>query len=272
MTQIEVIKPEDRATRQLAQFNLDVAHYQAQIDAIIVRSVDDKTQMKQAGDLRKKIQKIRTGAENVKKALKKDSNEYNKAVDSIWNKIKQTAQDLEQQLSAKEKFAELKEAERLEKIRAERTEALTAITDEWDVTIPENIATLSEQDFEDLLEGRKARHTLMLEENRKLQERQQEEELERETLRQENELLKKQVEESKVAPPEEKLLHQYGITTEYGIRFSPTKGKIIAVLADSFIDITTSPIGVGSTQLEAVANLAKNCYSHQQDNIAGWID
>ncbi|MCP5787277.1 hypothetical protein NL329_30635, partial [Klebsiella pneumoniae] len=82
------------------QFDLDVAHYQAQIDAIIVRSVDDKTQMKQAGDLRKKIQKIRTGAENVKKALKKDSNEYNKAVYSIWNKIKQTAQDLEQQLSA----------------------------------------------------------------------------------------------------------------------------------------------------------------------------
>jgi len=265
-TQNQELKPKDRAEQQLAQFDLDVAHYQAQIDAIIVKSVDDKTQMKQAGDLRKKIQKIRTGAENVKKALKKDSNEYNKAVDSIWNKIKQTAQDLEQQLSAKEKFAELQEAQRLEKIRAERTEALTAITDEWEVTIPENIATLSEQDFEDLLEGRKARHTLMLEENRKFQERQQEEELERETLRQENELLKKQVEESKVAPPEEKLI------TEYGIRFENEMGKIVAVLADSFIDIETSPVGVGQNKLEAVANLAKNCYSHQQDNIAGWID
>ena len=143
---------------------------------------------------------------------------------------------------------------------------LTAITDEWEVTIPENIATLSEQDFEDLLEGRKARHTLMLEENRKFQERQQEEELERETLRQENELLKKQVEESKVAPPEEKLI------TEYGIRFENEMGKIVAVLADSFIDIETSPVGVGQNKLEAVANLAKNCYSHQQDNIAGWID
>jgi hypothetical protein len=256
MTQIEVIKPEDRATQQLAQFDLDVANYQKQINAIVVTSIQDTQQMQEAGTLRKEIQKIRTSAEKVKKALKEDALAYNKAVDSVWNKIKTSAQDLEEQLKQKEKFAEIQEEKRILQITNERTNQLLPYQIDPELPeIPENLATLSPPDFNDLLAGRKLRHEEHEKQLVEAQLQKQADAQERETLRKENEALKQEVIKAKSTPVTEPTLQKDEVEEQFGIRFYTDGNKICAVNPDDYQNPQISPTGFGDTRLEAVSNL-----------------
>jgi hypothetical protein len=254
MTQIEVIKPEDRATQQLAQFDLDVANYQKQINAIVVTSIQDTQQMQEAGTLRKEIQKIRTSAEKVKKALKEDALAYNKAVDSVWNKIKTSAQDLEEQLKQKEKFAEIQEEKRILQITNERTNQLLPYQIDPELPeIPENLATLSPPDFNDLLAGRKLRHEEHEKQLVEAQLQKQADAQERETLRKENEALRQDLIKANSAPEVLELADETDI--QFGIKYYTDGNKICAVNPDDYQDPQISPTGFGDTRLEAVSNL-----------------
>ena len=132
----------------------NVAEWEKKAKALIVKSVDEKDLMTQAREGRLALKKIRTTANNKRKELKEDSVRYGKAVQGIYNIIDFKIRPLEEHLEKQEKFIQIKEAEQKEKIRQERFDRLAPLQ-KWAPTIYD-LTTLSEQDFEKLINGAKA--------------------------------------------------------------------------------------------------------------------
>jgi C4-dicarboxylate-specific signal transduction histidine kinase len=96
---------------------------------IVVTEETDIKGMKQARDTRLELKKVRTTVENRRKQLKESSLRTGKAIDSVAKFIKDSIRPVEEHLEKQEKFAEIKEAERIVKIRNERLEAITPYCD-----------------------------------------------------------------------------------------------------------------------------------------------
>lgn len=159
MTEITVLTPEQeleqekqRAIQQFNEFEIAKEEWQTKVDAIQVESIHDKAKMEEAKTLRIQLRDIRISAEKTKKKLKENSNAYNKAVDECWNKIQDATKGFEAQLLEKEKYAERIEAKRIEKIKAEREEALAPYKDP-DVSFPDGLGTMDDTTFATLQAG-----------------------------------------------------------------------------------------------------------------------
>lgn len=89
--------------------------------SIVVTDPTQLTEMKNARELRLKIRKIRTDADKKREELKKDSLNYAKAVQSVYNIIECLVKPLEDHLEKQEKYAETIEKQRQADLRASRT-------------------------------------------------------------------------------------------------------------------------------------------------------
>ena len=202
MTQIEIITEEQRAQKHFEKFMLDQAKWKQKVTAIKVKTITDVEAMKAAKELRITLRDIRVGAEKLKKELKADALAYNKAIDFCYNSIANMTKPLEEELLAKEKYAENLEKERLDKVKVERLTRLAPFTTQDTDSEIANLAEMSEADFEDILAGRQSRYEIAQAEARLAEQQAQEareaEAIEKAKLQAENLKLKEQVKKQSV--------------------------------------------------------------------------
>ena len=89
-------------------------------ETLVVTDVSQTREMKMAREARLALKEIRVNADKTRKALKEDSIRYGKAVQGVYNVIEYLIVPIEQHLEKQEKFAEIQEAERRAKLKAER--------------------------------------------------------------------------------------------------------------------------------------------------------
>ena len=149
----------------------------------------------EAGTLRKKLVKVRTGIAEIHKSQKAYFLAAGRYVDAWKNKETLPIEQMEEKLSEIEKYAERMEAERLLKLRTERNEKL--IVYGFDVATIDS-AQMTEQSFELFLNGVKIAYEQKIEAEKKAEEeriaKEKAESEERERIRIENERLKKEAE------------------------------------------------------------------------------
>lgn len=116
--------------------------------AIVVTSVDQTDLMKKAKDGRKQLKEIRVGVEKTRISLKEQSLREGKAIDGMANIIKALIAPVEEHLEKQEKFAELKEAERIAKKHSDRIEKLSLLV--ADVSLY-NLKDMTDEAFDNLI-------------------------------------------------------------------------------------------------------------------------
>lgn len=92
--------------------------------ALVVTDVNQKAEMKMAGEARKALKAIRVSADKKRKELKEDSNRYGKAVQEVYNFIEAQIEPIETHLELQEKFAEIEAEKEKQRIKSERLEKL----------------------------------------------------------------------------------------------------------------------------------------------------
>ncbi len=165
-------------------------------EKIVVTDVSQKEEMQAARKTRLALKEIRVNADKTRKQLKEDSLRYGRAVQGVYNVIEYLIVPIEEYLEKQEKFAEIQEAERREKLRAERKILLSPYQEF--VAYNLDLAGMTEDDFQKIINGAKlqlqAKHEAIkkAEEERIARERAESEE--RERIRLENERLKAEAE------------------------------------------------------------------------------
>lgn len=104
--------------------------------------------MAEARTKRLALKNIRVGVENKRKELKEDSLRTGRAIDSVAKFVKEIIEPAEKYLESQEKFAEIKQAERTAKLKAERLEKLLQYTN--DVSMY-NFEQMTDEQFEALI-------------------------------------------------------------------------------------------------------------------------
>jgi hypothetical protein len=130
-------------------FAQQFAEWEEKAQEIKVTDVSQTDLMKIAGEGRKVVKKIRTGADGVREELKRESLQYGRAVQEIYNKIKSRCEPIEAYLEEQEKFKELEEAKQRQKIIVERMEKIK----EFPSVTSEMVINLSDEMFETFLNG-----------------------------------------------------------------------------------------------------------------------
>lgn len=133
-------------------FAMQFDEWEAKANQIQVTDVSQTDLMKAARESRLALVKVRTSADKVRKELKADATQYNKAVQDIYNKLEAKISSIEEHLEKQEKFKELVEAqERQAKIaeRMDRVKEFPAVTSEM-------VINLSDEMFETFVGGLKA--------------------------------------------------------------------------------------------------------------------
>jgi hypothetical protein len=118
--------------------------------ALTVTDISQITEMQQARDARLALKKIRVNVENTRKDLKEDSLKTGKAIDGIANVLKGLIEPIEEHLEQQEKFAEIEEAKRVQKLINERLPILQEYTPDAHMY---PLGTISEEAFADLVNG-----------------------------------------------------------------------------------------------------------------------
>lgn len=116
--------------------------------AIVVTDEEDFETMAVARTKRLKLKEIRVGVEKKRKELKEDSLRTGRAIDSVAKFVKENIEPAEEHLELQEKFAEIKQAERAAKVKAERIELLMTYTD--DISLY-NLDEMTEEQFDTLV-------------------------------------------------------------------------------------------------------------------------
>ncbi len=88
--------------------------------SIVVTEASQKELMADARKARLFLKDIRVQADKTRKELKEDSIRYGKAVQGVYNVIEYMIVPIEEHLEKQEKFAEIQEAQRRDKLKAER--------------------------------------------------------------------------------------------------------------------------------------------------------
>lgn len=182
----------------------DAADFAAKAKEIIVTDVDQKDKMKEAGELRKVVKKLRTSVENRRKELTASLTRQKSMIDGVAREIKQTLEPIEDYLTTQEKFAELKAAKERADLLEKRRGELFGLVEQ----VPESIADLDDESFDAYLAGlkdqaKKRKEAEEAEEHaRELKRKEEAEELERLRIqaqkdREERERLEKEAAEQK---------------------------------------------------------------------------
>lgn len=186
----------DTILASFQKFFQEASGYEKRAKEIVVTNISQVAEMKEARTLRLALRDIRLDAEKVRVALKEDSLRKSRAIDGIANVIKALIVPLEQHLEQQEKFAEIwAEAKKQEKLN-QRITILSPIVE--DVSMY-NLADMSQEAFDKLVENAKQAKDAKAEAERKAEEERlkkiEEGRIENERIRAENEKLKKEKEE-----------------------------------------------------------------------------
>lgn len=128
--------------------------------AIVITSVDQVEEMKQAREARLFLKNIRCDAKNKHDELKEGSLRYGKAVDGVFNVLKALIEPTEEYLEHQEKFVERMESEAKEKVRQDREIALSPYIK--DVSFY-NLKDMSEAGYQELLNNSKTAYEMKIE-------------------------------------------------------------------------------------------------------------
>lgn len=188
-----------RAQALLSQFSSfleEAGKWEADAKAIVVTDESQADLMKRARTARLALKSIRVNVENTRKSLKENIVREGKAIDGISNAIKALIEPLEDHLQDQEEFAERAKVKREQMLREARQADMAAL----DVSfVSVDLGKISENDFIVLrdtalkMKQEKEAAEAKLEEERVARLKAEAEEKER--VRLENELLKKEAEE-----------------------------------------------------------------------------
>lgn len=187
----------------------------AEYQTIVVTEEDQFDLMADARSKRLALKNIRVDVEKKRKELKEDSLRTGRAIDSVAKFVKEIIEPAEKYLEEQEKFAEIRQAERAAKTKAERIEKLMQYTDDISAY---NIDTMDETAFTTLLNGLKSLHEAKLAEQKRIEDeriaKQKADAEEQERVRVENAKLKKEAEEREAKIAEEQRQHEAEIAKE----------------------------------------------------------
>lgn len=171
-------------------FNI-AADWERKAKALVITDVSQTTEMKMAREARLFLSKKRIDVEKTRKALKEDSLREGQTIDAIAKVLKNLIEPIEKDLEQKERFAEIKEAERKMALLAERTVKMQPYVAD---TAIYPLADMAQEAFDELLAGTINAHNARIEAERKAEEariaKEKAEAEERERIRIENERLK----------------------------------------------------------------------------------
>ena len=206
-----LVKPEDgKIIKGTYTRFFDEAHEWADKGlAITVTGEDQEAEMKIAHDYRMKIRNIRLDADKIRKAMKENSNRYNKAVQSVYNIVEAICKPAEDHLQLQEDYAKIKEQERIDAIAIARSNEM----EPFEAFIPEgyDYGTMAPEDFASLktraeklkkiddaeIKEREDAEAKVIEDKRLEDERLR---TENETLRNDNDKLKQAAKEAEQVP------------------------------------------------------------------------
>jgi len=181
--------------KQFSGFLEEARTWEAKAKSIVIKDVSQTQEMQEAREARLALKTIRVNAENKRKELKEQSLREGKAIDGISNVIKAVIVPIEEHLEKQEKFVEIQEEQRKEKINLDRISQLQPYVEDVSVY---NLKEMSEAGFNQLLNGAKVALEAQKEAERKAEEERlriaEEERKEQERIKEENEKLRKEAE------------------------------------------------------------------------------
>lgn len=201
MSELSIIKldefnlPEESKKGILSGFSKfidDASNWEIKAKALIITSVDQKEEIKEARIARLALKNIRVDADKTKKRLKEDSLNYGKAVQSAYNLIESIVKPIESHLKEQERFVEIQEAKRIADIASIREIEIQSFRKFVPYGI--NFGTMPDEDFAKLLNGAKLKFQKKIEDDEKAEadriKKEHEEKERQEAILLENERLK----------------------------------------------------------------------------------
>jgi chemotaxis protein histidine kinase CheA len=181
----------------------NAANVLEQAATVEVTDVGQIKEMARAKELRLQLKSIRCAIENVRKEQKADSLLRGKVIDGMANALKAHIEPAEKYLQEQEEFAVRVEQKRIDDLREERSAALAPFVDPSAPPSGVDLAYLSPDVWESLLEGAKLtaqhREAVAKREEQARIEREEADRAERQRLAQENERLRKEQAEKDAA-------------------------------------------------------------------------
>ncbi len=207
-------KPKAELIRQsFDKFFRDIAEWETKAKAIVVTDESQVDLMATAKEGRIFLRTVRKNAEATKDRLKEQILIEGRAISGIYNVIVGLIAPLEDHLEKQEKFKAIREAERIEEMKASRVKYLAEIAPSMFPILQQGpvmvlIATMDDAQFDIYAKGCKAEHDQKVEVERKAAEKAETDRIAKEAedkrIREENERLRKEAEERDRAAAEER--------------------------------------------------------------------
>lgn len=143
----------EQQAQLFADFSEKLAPYKEAAKSFLSLEYPTAEDIKRAKELRLRVVKIRTAAADAHKQAKADALAYGRALDNAKNTITEDCNSVEVIFEAVEKAAQRREAERVAALIAQRREALGEYATPSDTLL----AGFSEEEFDDYLDGVKAK-------------------------------------------------------------------------------------------------------------------
>lgn len=185
---------------KFTKFFSDAAECEKSVSEIVVTDASQIAMINKAKTTRLKLKEIRCSAENVRKELKAGILVEGKLIDSMYNIIEGITKPLETKLQEQEDFVERQEAKRKADLAAERLEKITPFLTEG---VSYDLGNMTQETFDNLLKNSKiakeAIEAAKAKEEQEKIERETKEREERERIAADNERLRKENEEQRIA-------------------------------------------------------------------------
>lgn len=186
----------DNIYKYYQEFENIASEWESKAKEIIVTDESQTETMKQAREGRLFLKQTRVNVEKTRKELKEKSLRESQVIDGIAKALKDLITPIEEHLDRQEKFIEIKEQERKQKLYEERISILEPLEVNSSLY---DLRNMSDDDFSKLVDSTKESIRLKKEEEIRLENeriaREKAEAEERERMRIENERLKKEREE-----------------------------------------------------------------------------
>jgi hypothetical protein len=168
-------KTTDEIAKKFSEFFTTAKEWKQKIEGLQITSVEQKAEMKMARDARLFLKNTRILAQKeadimrliIKERMAKDVSE-DKFVVECFRLVENAFKNIEKIAQDKEDFAEKLEQERKDKLKAERIEILTPLSEF--VPMGLNLADMSEDDFSKLVNGANLQKEAKEQADKKLQE------------------------------------------------------------------------------------------------------
>ncbi len=153
------LEPEtsEKVTRAFEIFASQALEWRQKCYEIKVTDASQTLEITRASEGRKWLKKLRTEADKTRKALKEDSNRYNKAVQTVYNAIEAIILPMEEYLETQERFPEIQEKQRKDALRTERHNILAADGLQNYLPAMLDLGEVTNEDFDFILLGTKVK-------------------------------------------------------------------------------------------------------------------